>query len=226
MKARFIKMALALTTLCCAMEVSGRQHYVSVGLSKIFARKFTESPSEDISMPVYIDGAVKNYIIPSIAIGSELNKHLSVELMGTYRRFSYRGEETWFVHTQTINSYAMFCSLLAHTAPSSSKIRPYLTAGVGYVGNVPNKLSSYDKTNKTTEEFDATGKYVQTMAYQLGLGIKVRTNKNLIVDFLYRYTTCGKVENGDGIDAQRLPVLAASQNIKGHQIGASLIWLI
>jgi len=194
--------------------------YVGGGLGAVRAKGFKEVTGEYIN--TYAKGKLKGK--PALHLynffaGYKFNEYFRADVNGQYRSFKYSTVEAEVVGTSTyeqkIKNYSLFLNGYID-APTKTAFTPYVTAGLGYASNTPNALA-YKYPTQSVLNFNAPGKKTGNLAWNVGVGSKIRIYKNWDLSAEYRYVDLGKVKAKTAVNGNKNTVPAASQKLKVHQ---------
>jgi len=194
--------------------------FIKGEVGKIFAQKFKQTPG---IAPVYIDGSVSNYALYGASIGYKFNTKLSTSLDIQFRQFKYSAIQGPQQAYQKINNYFVFLNGY-YNIITATMFTPYLTVGAGYTYNQPGALQATQTL--MSGNYNSPGQNTRAFAWNAGLGVKAKCNNTIDLELTYRYVGLGQIKVSSSTDDFGDQLDAASQNLKGHQITAGIVFNI
>lgn len=175
----------------------------------------------------YVKGDIKtsnlNTLMYGGMFGYKFTEYFRADVNGQYRKFNYSASDDLLKFNQKIKNYSVFLNGYVDI-PNYTVFTPYVTAGAGCAHNVTSDLSATSSNRLNTElEFDSPGRNTTNLAFNAGVGTKMKMYKNFDLDIAYRYADLGKIKVDATNDGSDLPVPSASQHLKIHQLMLSVI---
>ena len=129
----------------------------------------------------------------SIALGYEISKNISAEILGQFSSLKYTYHDNNHIDSQKMRSFAIFKNFYLK-CPMANGFTPYITSGVGYTFNHSNNMKVTQNSNDdTVKSHTIPGRSLNSFAWNIGFGTIAKINNIFAIDVGYRYISMGKM---------------------------------
>jgi opacity protein-like surface antigen len=176
----------------------------------------------------YDKKALRQFPTYHVGVGYKINDYFRSDVTFQYASITYKSSGPLTTgKQQNIRTYSAFLNGYLD-AKIHDVLVPYLTAGIGVGHNKSGSLKNPSASNPLGN-FSLPGKNTTNFIYNLGAGILLQ-DKHFAIDVGYKYMDLGKAKTlnttttSTPIPITTITWIGAKQNIRTHQILASLIY--